>query len=171
MNLATLLRLLHIGAGVFWAGALFFNALLLEPATRQLGPQGGAVMQALVRSGMQRLMLGSSIVTILAGAALMARNAMTSNGVWMGSPMGITISIGAATALIVFIIGFGVTLPALKKLGMIGPAIASAADERQRQELQAQAQALSARLRVTLRVNATLLGLTVVTMAIARTLA
>ena len=171
MNLATLLRLLHIGAGVFWAGALFFNAVLLEPAMRQLGPQSGTVMQSLMRRGMQRLMLGSATVTILAGAGLMARNAMDSNGTWMGSPMGITISIGAATALLVFILGFAITLPAVKKMGMMGPAIASASDERQRQELQAQAHALGKRLRFTLRVNAVLLGVTVVTMAIARTLA
>jgi uncharacterized membrane protein len=171
MNLTTILRLLHIGAGVFWAGALFFNAILLEPAMRQLGPQGGAVMQALVRRGMQRLMLGSAVVTILAGLALISRDAQASNGEWMGSPMGITISIGALLAIVVFIIGFAVTLPALKKLGAIGGAMASASDERQRQELQGQAQSLSARLRLTLRINAVLLGITVAPMAIARTLA
>ena len=170
MNFSSLLRVLHIGAGVFWAGSLFFNAILLEPAMRQLGPQSGAMMQALMRRGMQRMMLGSAIVTILAGGALIARNSKMSSGAWMGSPMGITISIGAVTALLVFILGFAITLPAVKKLGMIGPSIVAASDETQRKELQAQAEALGAKLRFTLRLNAFLLGITVVTMAIARTL-
>ena len=32
------LRILHIVAGVFWAGSVFFLVLILEPQLRKLGP-------------------------------------------------------------------------------------------------------------------------------------
>ena len=34
------LRVLHIAAGVFWAGAIMFFGLFLEPSIRAAGPGG-----------------------------------------------------------------------------------------------------------------------------------
>ncbi len=41
------MRLIHIGLGVFWAGAIFFIVLFLEPSVRAAGPDGARVMQGL----------------------------------------------------------------------------------------------------------------------------
>ena len=34
-----ILRLIHIFAGVFWAGVAFFIALVFTPAVTQMGPE------------------------------------------------------------------------------------------------------------------------------------
>ena len=39
-----LLRLIQIGAGVFWAGAAVMTAAFVEPAVRGSAPEGGKFM-------------------------------------------------------------------------------------------------------------------------------
>ena len=53
------LRLLHVGLGVFWAGSLLFIALFLEPSVRAALPESGKVMQQLAK---RRLLGGRKIL-------------------------------------------------------------------------------------------------------------
>ena len=64
------LRLLHIGFGVFWVGSALFLVLILEPRLRALGP----TIQRPVMGALARVMgpaLGvSGLITIAAGLTL-----------------------------------------------------------------------------------------------------
>ena len=62
-----LVRLIHIVIGVFWAGTIIFNAWLLAPTLRDLGPEGGKVMGGLAKRGMLTILPVSGILTILSG--------------------------------------------------------------------------------------------------------
>ena len=62
-----LARLVHIVVGVFWAGTVIFNAWLLAPALRDIGPDAGKVMGALARRGMLVILPVTGILTILSG--------------------------------------------------------------------------------------------------------
>ena len=42
------LRVLHIGCGVFWAGAAMMLVGFVEPTVRRMGPEGGRFMQHLM---------------------------------------------------------------------------------------------------------------------------
>lgn len=48
MGAHNLFRLLHILAGVLWAGAMILLAQFVIPSIRSAGPGGGAVMRDLV---------------------------------------------------------------------------------------------------------------------------
>jgi uncharacterized membrane protein len=116
-----LLRLIHILAGLFWAGAVVVFAAFLVPATRACGPAGGKVMQQLMQH--RRLALSfmvSAILTILSGIVMYALMGAGSFGAWMRSPMGATLGIGGVAALIAAGIGAGVLAPASLKLQAIG---------------------------------------------------
>ena len=65
-----LARVIHIVVGVFWAGTVFFNAWLLAPALRDLGPDGGKVMGALAKRGMLMILPVAGILTILSGVKI-----------------------------------------------------------------------------------------------------
>ena len=68
-----ILRILHIGFGVFWVGSALFLVLILEPRLRALGPAiQGPVMGALARV-MGPAMGISGIITIVAGLTLYFR--------------------------------------------------------------------------------------------------
>lgn len=73
-----LLRLVHIGAGAFWVGAVFAFFLLVQPAAVAAGPSAsGFTYQLLHYRRFPQIVLGSAIVTVLAGAWLLV---ITSNG-------------------------------------------------------------------------------------------
>jgi hypothetical protein len=45
-------RALHVLFAIFWAGAILFIMIFLDPATREAGPAGGQVMGILLSVGM-----------------------------------------------------------------------------------------------------------------------
>ena len=107
--LMTVLRLIHIVLGVFWAGTMMTVAWFLVPTSRALGQPGGAFMQQLMFGQRLRVfMAGSMILTILSGLAMSIRLAMVTDGVWAASKMGIVIGVGAVAAIIAGGIGGGV---------------------------------------------------------------
>jgi uncharacterized membrane protein len=61
------IRALHILVAAAWFGAAAFLTLYLMPAVRQLGPQGGAVMVALMQRRLPVFMAASSGLTLLSG--------------------------------------------------------------------------------------------------------
>lgn len=96
------LRLVHMVAGVFWAGAAFTLAGFVEPTVRAAGPEGGRFMQRLAEhSRFSFFMSLSSLLTTGTGLLLYwpasaglqvgwiassTGRAFTVGGVWQGSP-------------------------------------------------------------------------------------
>jgi uncharacterized membrane protein len=88
--LLLLLRILHVGAGVFWVGAFMLLARYVIPATQAAGPAAGPFMQQLMtRTKLPAALVGAAVLTILSGFALYGRNIMAGGGAWaasLGSP-------------------------------------------------------------------------------------
>lgn len=157
-----LLRAIHIVGGVLWVGGLMLLTFYFLPASRSLGPSAQPMMQELMgRRKLPVYLMTLAIATTLAGILLMIRNISLTDGAWARSPMGIGISIGAATAIIAVVIGMTVSAPAAKRLG--GPPKPGEAplsdDERA---------ALMRRTALASRVVLTLLAISALTMATAR---
>lgn len=72
------LRLIHIGAGAFWVGAVFAFFLFVQPATVAAGPDATKfTYQLLHHQRFGVVVLAAAVVTVLAGIALLV---ITSNG-------------------------------------------------------------------------------------------
>jgi uncharacterized membrane protein len=72
------LRLIHIGAGAFWVGAVFTFFLYVQPTAAALGPDGQKfTFNLLHHRRLPAVILGSAVVTVLAGILLLV---VTSNG-------------------------------------------------------------------------------------------
>jgi uncharacterized membrane protein len=115
------LRLVHILAGAFWFGALVFSARVLMPSARDAGP-AAAPMMAQVGRRIPPLMMASAILTVGAGIWLMMRDAAI--GGWMHTSMGRTFGAGGALAILAFIFGMVVNMPAARRMGTIGQVVA-----------------------------------------------
>ena len=167
-TLMIVLRLLHILAGVFWAGAMLFLAHFLGPALGDAGPAGGAVMMALVKRKMLTIIPLAAIVTILAGFWMFWIDSEGMQGPWLHSHQARTLSIGALLALIALVIGLAIVRPTqLKILGMmreIGP-LPEGPDKQLRLATVAP---LRAKAMAAGKAVAGLLSLAVIAMAIAR---
>ena len=94
-----ILRLLHIVFGVFWAGSALFFAFILQPRLRNLGPAvQGPVMGALVPV-MGPALIGSAVVTIVAGVTLALRMRWGHLDTFLASGWGWAMLIGFVAAI------------------------------------------------------------------------
>ena len=161
------LRIIHIGSGVFWAGALFFLAFFLAPAVGRAGPEGGRVMQELQKGRVMLVMPAVALLTILSGAWMMWTLSDGLHPRFFRSGYGISLSIGATASILAFLAGVVVMRPAQQRMGELGPRIAVAPDD-ERAGLAAEMEKLRTRANRTTRAVAWLLIVAVVTMAMAR---
>lgn len=160
-------RLLHVGLGVFWAGAIIFNAVYLVPSIRDAGPDGAKVAAGLLQRRFADVMPAVAALTILSGLYLFWRASDGFTPAYLTSPVGLTFGFGAIAAIIGFVFGVGVMRPAMLGAAALSKAAATAAPE-QRERMMAQAQALRIRAGGTGKLVAWLLGLSTLAMAVAR---
>lgn len=161
------LRLLHIGFGVFWGGAMAMMAWFVIPSVRASGPAGGRVMGEVIGTRRLPVWLGTAAgLTILSGAVMYWRLARGGPG-WAHSHMGITIGIGAAAALVAYAIGIGVSVPTSKKIAALGARMQSAGGPPD-PAMAAEMQALQQRVHTASRIIAMLVFTAVLAMAAAR---
>ena len=110
-----ILRLLHIGCGIFWAGTAIYVAFFVEPAVTALGIEGPKFMQQLAKTNrFPVVILLAALITVTAGILL----------IW--KLYGTVLTTGGVLAIIAFIIGFLVSRPASMRIAKIGKAIAVA---------------------------------------------
>jgi uncharacterized membrane protein len=163
-----LLRLLHIGAAIFWVGSAYSFFLFVQPAVRSLGPDAeGAFMGNFTRvQRFPKVILVAGLVTVLAGLTLYLRDAGGMQ-LWLGSRVGVGFTIGAIAGIISFALGPLAILPTISKLDAIGSSLA-AAHRPPTAEEGSTIQALQARLHRVGQVDLVFLGIAVVFMATAR---
>jgi uncharacterized membrane protein len=165
--LTLLLRLIHILAGVFWAGSAFFLAGFLIPTIRATGPEGGRVMGYLVSRRRLPVFVGIAVLlTVLSGVTMYARTAAATHGTWTGTAPGIAYGVGGLAAILGAIVGMGISGAAARRLEAIGQRVAEAG--KPSPEQQAEIQGLQGRMLLGARIAAGLIALAVVAMATAR---
>ena len=100
------LRLIHIGAGAFWVGAVFTFFLFVQPAAMAVGPEATKFTYQLIHHRrLPTVILGAAAITVLAGIWLLV---ITSNGLdparlFDESRLGYTV--GGVAAILTFALG------------------------------------------------------------------
>jgi uncharacterized membrane protein len=122
--LQIVLRVVHIGAAIFWLGSATFLFVFIEPAVKELGPQGGALMQFLTdRKKMPVRIAISAMLTILAGLILYLRDSGGLDVDWITSPVGLGFTVGGVAAIAAFVLGLTMARPLVGRMGELGGAI------------------------------------------------
>lgn len=129
MNLYVLvfLRLVHIVAGVLWSGAAISYLFFVKPSVQSIGPAGPQFMRALMdRRKYPAFMVGTSLLTVLAGGILFWHSSGGFSLTWIRSGPGIGFTIGSLASLIAFVVGtFGIG-PISARMGALGQQMMSA---------------------------------------------
>ena len=112
-------RLVHILGGVFWVGAVLFVTFLLLPAVRDVGPDGGKVMGALVRRRLLEILPAVALLTILSGLFLYDTLSGHFRGPWMHTPTGIAFGVGGILSIIALVLGVSLMRPATLQAGAL----------------------------------------------------
>lgn len=119
-----LLRLIHIVAGILWAGAAISYLFFIKPSVKSIGAAGPQFMQSLMeRRRYPLFMVATSLLTVLAGGILYWFSSGGFNAAWIVSGPGIGFTIGSLAALVAFLVGnFGIG-PTAAQLGALGQQI------------------------------------------------
>jgi uncharacterized membrane protein len=127
-------RIIHVVGAVIWVGSMFFLAVFLGPAIEEMGPEGGKLMGALARRNWPVFVPIVAILTMLAGLYLYWRASSGFDPGYMRSGPGMTFGVGAAAAILAYIIGMAVTRPAMMNAMKMSQQMATAS-EAERQQL------------------------------------
>ncbi len=163
-----ILRLLHIGCGIMWAGTVIFIAFFLDPAVKYSGPDGTRFMQQLVKTNRFPIVIMLlAIITVLAGSLLIWKVSGGLQTIWLSTKNGKVLTTGGVLAIIAFLIGMTVNRPATIKIAKIGKAFAGAGGPPTPAQL-AELTVLRKRLSTASRIIAYLLIFTIVGMSVFR---
>jgi uncharacterized membrane protein len=161
------LRVLHIGAAMAWAGgaALFF--FYIEPTLNKLGPDAEKFADEMINKRKVPIYFAAvSTVAVLAGLTLYVRQAGGFQ-LWTTTP-GIIYTVGAIAAIIAWIGGNVLITPAVKMVGAIGQEMKSAGGPPSA-ELMGRMHAAQERLRTIGMWDLILIGIAILCMESART--
>ena len=162
--LFSVLRFLHIIAGILWAGGALTMSFFVAPtmgATGDAGKQFAGYLMAKTR--FSTFMMVNAVITVLAGLILYGIDSNWFQSAWMHSPTGIGFGVGAVTGIVAFVFG-GMLGNINKALGMLGAQIQGKPTADQLIALQA----LMARQANASKWNTVFMLITIVLMASAR---
>jgi hypothetical protein len=162
-----LLRTIHIYAGVFWAGTGLFIAFFLGRAVKATGPDGDKVMSKINEVGLQRAFPMAAGLTMLSGLILYGMNFAALGSSWPGTmPQGVFLTLGSIAGIAAGIIGGAVIGRASAQIDVLGKEIQAAAGGKPPADKLSQMAALQERMEQATRIDAILLTITVICMAV-----
>lgn len=133
--LQIVLRVIHIGAGVFWVGSAAFLLVFVEPTMHELGPQGGPFMTHMIEKRKLPVIISiSAVITIAAGIWLYWRDTNGFDLDIITTSVGIGFTVGALAAIAAFVIGVGVVRPMVVRMGAMAGAMAGGQPSPQQME-------------------------------------
>jgi hypothetical protein len=163
----TILRVIHIFAGVFWAGVAFFTAALLAPAVAKMGPEGGRFMQQFVqKTQISKYMSLAALLTTLPGVILYVIDSGF-RPAWMTTGIGMGWTIGGLAGIAAFLHGGLVTGRTSNRIEQLGMEIAAAGGPPSPAQMAEMGQ-LQRKMRDAGIVSAILLAVAVLGMSVAR---
>jgi len=163
-------RIVHILAGVAWAGSSFLFVGFIGPAASEIGPAAGPLMANLVeKRKVTNVIEGTASFTVLAGLFLYWHDwhAVGSFGDWIGTRFGLVLTIGGVAAIIAFFLGtFGIK-PSVERMVALGGEMAASGGP-PAPELMGEMQQLQGRLKVIGQADLAFLAIAILGMATAR---
>lgn len=161
--LTVMLRLVHVVAGVGWAGGAFLLAGFVTPTVQETGgAAGGQFMQRL--AGRMSLYLGlTAVLTTLSGVLLYA-NRSGFRLEWINTGEGVVLTIGALAGLAAWGHGAMVTGKLTQQAAKLGKQMGSGPPK---PELLMQMRSIQAKLEKNGRISAMLLLISVIGMSVA----
>ena len=164
----SILRIVHIGGAVLWAGSVLMAALFVMPASKALGPEGGKFMRQLFKTNKYPLVINiTAALTVLSGLILYDKVSAHFNPEWIHSGYGMMLTIGSIMALAALIYGSVILRPTAMKLVGLGDTV-EAGGAPPTPEQQGEMGKLSGKMTGGMHIMALLLTLSLIFMSVAR---
>ncbi len=159
-----ILRLIHVLAGIFWVGAIWYFALFFLPRVKTFGQDQGRIMQTMSAQPFPTYMTTAAISVALSGILMYWYTSAGFNAAWIFTPAGVILTLAALLGIFAVVEGFVVSRPAAERMAELGRQAASAGGPPAPAVVQ-EMQALAARLERGIYRTAVVVLLTVIGMA------
>ena len=168
ITLFILFRIIHIFAGVLWAGAAAAYFFFVEPAAKSSGPAGHKFIGNLTGKHRYPQFMGIvSLVTILSGVPLYLFDSGGLQLRWILSGTGMVYTIGSVITVAVFILGITQLSPRGARLAALGREIENAGGPPSPAQL-AELEKIDGEMNVFEKWDLAMVGIALLTMATAR---
>lgn len=162
------LRILHVGGGIFWGGWVLALTMFINPAVRAMGAAGSGFMQSMaMNTKVTQVMTVVPILVVLSGWRLLWIVSAGFDSGWVSSLHGSVLLGGSIVGTLIFFHGLMAVRPTAMKLGALSASIAtggSAPSPAQLQELEL----LKNKMGRNATIMTWMMSLTILSMAIAR---
>ena len=163
-------RIVHVLAGIFWAGSVYMLVLFVQPSVAAIAPAGAPFMAELL--GKRKLvdaLIGLGSTTVVGGLFLYWHDWQLAGsfGTWVGTRFGATLTVGAVAAILALAIGVLGTRPNVVRLLAIGRSVAESGGPPS-PELAAEIARTQNRLKTFARISLGLIVVAALAMALAR---
>ena len=160
------LRLIHVGSAIMWAGGSIFIERFVEPTSNELGKASAPFYAGMMKRGLTVYFPIVALLTVLAGSILYWIDANGNViGYLTGGGAGTAFGIGGIAAWLGFLVGGAMIGPNASKLAKANAAMAESGET---PELLAQVAAASKAIHTAGRFGLVMLAIAIVTMATAR---
>lgn len=161
-----ILRLIHIFAGIFWVGTIWYLALFFLPRVKTFGQDQGRIMQTMSGQPFPTYMTTAAVSVALSGILMYWYTSAGFHAAWIFTPAGVILTLAALLGIFAVVEGFVVSRPAAERMAALGRQAAAGGPPAPAviQEMQA----LAARLERGIYRTAVVVLLTVIGMAIFR---
>jgi hypothetical protein len=161
------LRLIHIFAGVFWAGTSFFNLAFLSNTVNATGDEGRKVFQHLVfNTRFAVTMLTLALLTFLSGLLMYWRLSGFRPG-YLTTGYGLILTLGGIAGLLALGTGYGMQYRVIQKMKALRAEIEASGGPPSSDQM-AQMQSLAQSAATGARVTTALLVLALIGMSVAQ---
>ena len=161
------LRLIHIFAGIFWVGTVWYFALFFLPRVKTFGQDTGRIMQTMSAQPFPAYMTTAAVLVALSGILMYANASAGFSGAWIATPAGIVLTLAAILGILAVLEAVLVSRPTAERMAQLGREVAASAGPPSPAVMQAM-QALSAKLERAVYRTAYIVLVTVIGMAIFR---
>lgn len=163
-------RIVHITAGVAWAGSVFLFVTAVQPSAAAIAPAGAPFMAELL--GKRKLvdsLIGLGSTTVIGGLFLYWHDMNGYGGIgdFVGTSFGLSLTIGAVAALLALGFGIFVTKPNVMRMLALGRQIAESGGPPSPEQA-AEMGRIQKTLKIFARTSLTLIFVAVLAMATAR---
>jgi len=163
-------RVVHILAGIFWAGSVYLFVVFVQPSVAAIAPAGAPFMAELLgKRKLVNVLIALGSTTVIGGLFLYWHDwhLYGSFGKWVNSQFGADLTVGAIAAIVALAIGIVGTRPNVERLLAMGRQVAEAGGPPS-PEMAAEIARTQVRLKILARVSFGLIVVAALAMAIGR---
>lgn len=161
------LQFIHVIAGIFWVGTVWYFALFFLPRVKSFGQDAGRIMQIMSAQPFPTYMTTASLSVAGSGIIMYWYRSAGFSAAWILTAPGIVLTLGALLGILVVVEGLVISRPAAVRMAQLGQETATAGGPPSAAVIQ-EMQALSAKLERGVYRTAVVVLLTVIGMAIFR---